>query len=386
MARMPTSGLIDADGHILEPADLWQTYLEAEFADRAVRVDVNEQGLEYLVIDQAPFTRLSPGALSLLGAMGDETARPSPDRRYMQTMPFGAGDAVERVQWLDRNGIDKVVLYPTLGIVWEVAVNDALLNAAYARAYNRWIADFCRDSGGRLVPIAHLSLLDASTAAAELRRAVDDGCRGAMIPPYTWNQRPHGHPDFDELWAVAAELRVPVGIHPTYEPEFCNTLGRFRDHSSTPGVGGPEGGFMGNMSARNGPTIAFSSFFAYSTFERHPDLTIGVLESGAGWIGSFLDRMDVLWGETVFRHNTKMSMRPSERFRTNCFISCDPDETAAPLIIDHVGADRFVWATDFPHPDHPANWQGPLEKFVAPLSESTAAKVVGRNAAALYSL
>ena len=45
----------------------------------------------------------------------------------------------------------------------------------------------------------------------------------------------------------------------------------------------------------------------------------------------------------------------------------DPDETAAPLIIDHVGADRFIWATDFPHPDHPAQWRRPLEKFLAPL-------------------
>ena len=49
---------------------------------------------------------------------------------------------------------------------------DPELSAAYCRAYNRWIADFCRDSGGRLIPIAHLSLGDPAAAAEELERAV----------------------------------------------------------------------------------------------------------------------------------------------------------------------------------------------------------------------
>ena len=250
MATLPAAGLVDGDGHILEPADLWVTYLEADFRDRAIRVEVNRDGLEYLVIDNRPFDRLSPGALSMLGAMGDETARPGPERRYADTMPFGAGDAGQRIDWLERHGIDCVVLYPTLGIIWEVAVTDPELNAAYARAYNRWIADFCRDSGGRLIAIAHLSLLDPDDAAGELRRAVADGCKGAMIPPYTWNRKPHGSAEFDSVWAAASDLGVPIGIHPTYEPEFCNTLYRFRDHSSTPGVGGPEGGLGVGQSRR----------------------------------------------------------------------------------------------------------------------------------------
>jgi predicted TIM-barrel fold metal-dependent hydrolase len=248
-------------------------------------------------------------------------------------------------------------------------VSDARLADAYARAYNRWIADFCRDSNGRLIAIAHISLSDADLAAAELARAVADGCKGAMVFPYTWTRLPHGHSYYDPLWRVAADLEVPVGIHPSYEPEFCNTLYRFRDHSSTPGVGGPEGGFMGNVSVRQGVMTAFSSYFAYSTFERFPNLCVGVLESGAGWIGSFLDRMDVLAGETLYRHSTRMTRPPSEYFRTNCFISCDPDETAAPLIIDHVGADRSSGRPTFLIRIIPPTGGGPLEKFLGPLSQ-----------------
>ena len=128
-------------------------------------------------MDGSPFDRLSPGGIAMLGAMGDETARPGPDRRYMDSMPFGACDPTDRIAWLDKEQLDAVVLYPTIGIIWESGVDDVELSDAYTRAYNRWIADFCRDSRGRLVPIAHLSLSDPERAARELERAVADGCR-----------------------------------------------------------------------------------------------------------------------------------------------------------------------------------------------------------------
>jgi predicted TIM-barrel fold metal-dependent hydrolase len=384
MAELPGSGVVDADGHVLEPADLWVDHLEAAYRERAIRVRLDPAGLEYLEIDGAPFERLSPGGIAMLGAMGDETARPGPDRRYMESMPFGACDPADRVAWLDRERLDAVVLYPTIGIIWESGIDDPELADAYTRAYNRWIAEFCRGSGGRLVPVAHLSLSDPATAARELERAVADGCRGAFVVPFTWTRIPHGHPDHDELWATAAGLGVPIGIHPSYEPDFANTLARFRNVSSNPGVGDAGAQLMSNLVARQGVQQAFMSFFAYGTLARFPSLTIGVLESGAGWIGSFLDRMDALFGDTMFRHLHGLTERPSEYFRRQCFISCDPEETAAPLVIDHVGRDRFVWATDYPHPDHPATWRGSLERFVAPLPDETTALVAGRNVRRLF--
>ena len=63
---------------------------------------------------------------------------------------------------------------------WHAAtkrVADPQLLDAVLAAWNRWIADFCRDSGGRLVPIAHLSLLGPQGAADELERAVADAVR-----------------------------------------------------------------------------------------------------------------------------------------------------------------------------------------------------------------
>jgi predicted TIM-barrel fold metal-dependent hydrolase len=155
--------------------------------------------------------------------------------------------------------------------------------------------------------------------------------------------------------------------------------------SSTPGVGDPGAQLMSNLVVRQGVQQAFMSFFTYGTLQRFPGFTLGVLESAAGWIGSLLDRMDALFRDTMLRHLHDLAERPSDYFRRQCFISCDPEETAAPLIIDHVGRDRFVWATDYPHPDHPASWRTSLERFVEPLDEETTAAVVGRNVLRLYS-
>jgi predicted TIM-barrel fold metal-dependent hydrolase len=377
IVRFPYDGAIDADGHVLEPAWLWERYLEERFRERAMRIGVDADGLEYLELDGRPSERTVKGALGMMGAMGDADARPGPERRYMDHIPFGAGDAKERLDLLDRENLEKAVLYPTIGLLWECEVTDPELTVAYQRAYNRWIADFCRDSGGRLVPIAHLTLLDAEASARELERAVRDGCRGGFVAPFTHTRTPHGHPDHDALWAKAGELGVPIGIHPTFEPIWAVPV-RFRGF-------GREAEFFYNVMLRQGVQQAFLSFFAMGTLERFPELRLGVLEAGSGWIGSFLDRMDAV-AETISGRGIKLSRAPSEYFRRQCFISGDPDETAAPHVIDHVGADRFMWATDYPHPDHPGTWAHALERFVEPLSAETRARVLGGNVARIYGL
>ena len=80
--------------------------------------------------------------------------------------------------------------------------------------------------------------------------------------------------------------------------------------------------------------------------------------------------------------------RPSatELFRRQCFISGDPDETAAPHIIDHVGADCFMWATDYPHPDHPHTWVDDLVRYAETLPAEARAKVLGDNVRRIYKL
>jgi uncharacterized protein len=107
-------------------------------------------------------------------------------------------------------------LYPTLGLLWECELTDPELSLAYVRAYNRWIAEFCRASDSRLVPIAQLTLLDPEGSAQELERAVKDGCKGAWVNSFNHHRVIHGDPRHDVLFAKCVALDVPLAIHPTF--------------------------------------------------------------------------------------------------------------------------------------------------------------------------
>ena len=371
--HFPYSGTIDADGHVLEPPDLWENYLEERYRQRALRIRVDDRGYEYLEIDGRISERSNDGSLGTLGAMGSDDMRPHPDRRYADNFPFGACDLGERLSLLDQENLDKALLYPTLGLLWECELTDPELSLAYVRAYNRWIADFCRDSGGRLVPIAQLTLLDPEGSAQELERAIKDGCRGGWVNSFNHNRVIHGDPKHDVLFAKCAELDVPLAMHPTLIP-----------HAPAEGIfDWPDRGrgWGEALWLRAVMQQAFISFFSLGTFERFPDLRLGVLEVGSGWVGSFLDRMDAFTTSLKAKRSSA-----TEIFRRQCFISGDPDETAAPHVIDHVGADCFMWATDYPHPDHPHTWVDDLTRYADTLQASTRAKVLGDNVRRIYKL
>jgi len=369
--RFPYPDTVDADGHVLEPADLWAQYLEDRYQARALRIRIDDAGYEYLEIDGKPSARSNKGSLGVLGAMGEEDLRPSPERRYADNMPFGACDPAQRLSLMDQENLEISLLYPTLCLLWEVELTDPELSLA--RAYNRWIADFCRDSGGRLVPIAMQTLLDPEGSAAELERAVQDGCRGAWVNPFNHRRVIHGHSDHDVLFAKCCELDVPLAIHPTFTPHTA-AEGIF----DWPREGRP---WAEAIWLRAIVQQALISFFSLGTLERFPELRLGVLEAGSGWIGAMLDRLDA-FSESL---NIK---RPSatELFRRQCFISGDPDETAAPHVIEHVGADCFMWATDYPHPDHPHTWVDDLQRYAEQLPPETRAKVLGENVKRIYRL
>ena len=67
--------VIDADGHILEPPDLWEKYLDPKYRERAMRIRVGEDGYEYLEIDRKRAEMTQPGVLGSLGGMGKNIER-----------------------------------------------------------------------------------------------------------------------------------------------------------------------------------------------------------------------------------------------------------------------------------------------------------------------
>ena len=382
LERFPYPGAIDADGHVLEPPDLWERYLEPKYRARALRIRKDERGLEFMEIDGRQSKLVRNGLPVGLGAMdriGSIDYRREPTGLgYVDDAPLGAMEPKERIERLDLENIERAFLYPTLGVLWVAECDDEDLTQAYVRAYNRWIVDFCSDSNGRLVPIAQISLGDPEAAEAEVRRAAKDGVKGIWTAPFAWTRKPLGHFDHHRVFAAAQELGLPFGIHPSFEPKWA-LPGRYEGMTSVRFT------FFINVTAPDAVRHAFTSLFQFGVFDLFPHLQVVVLESGASWIGYWLDRMDTVY-ESPQGRTVPLKQKPSFYFRRQCWISADPDETTLAAIIPLVGEDRFFWASDFPHPDHAPEYVGKVVQMVESLPESARRGILGANALAAYGL
>ena len=380
--RLTTPGAVDADGHILEPPDLWETYIDPKYRDRALRFVLDENGLEELEIDGQRSKLSRNGSVSVLGAMGDPDLRSmqfDPERTYLREAPYGTMHAGERIEVLDAENIDAAILYTTVGLLWEAELEDPELSQAYTKAYNRWICEFCADEP-RLVPTAHLSLGDPAAAARELERAVGEGAKGAYVAPFTHGGTPLGHPDNDHVFAAAQDLGVPFAIHPTFEPQWTKgtRMGAWENVKQLR--------LLASVQASDGVRHQFTTLFDYGVFDRFPRLKVLVLESGGGWIGYWLDRIDAVYGHTFVGTRVPLENKPSDYFRDRVWISCDPDERTIPALAERFGADRFLWASDFPHPDHTVAYVNDLQELIDAFPPESRADFVGNNARRLFGM
>ena len=380
--KLKYAGAVDADGHILESAKCWELYCEAKYRATAIRMKEDEEGLEYLEVKGVPSRVNRGGNFGGVAQMGQVTRNSGHfDRRikYGDRVPLGACDAKDRITRLDKEGLDAAIIYPSLDLTWETETDDAEYSQAMCRAYNRWVTDWSSDSGGRLIPVAHLSLSDPGAAATELERAVKAGHKGGWVVQFTTTRKPHGHNDHDVLFAKAQELDVPLGIHVSLEPQWC-WPGRYDKEYVR-----KQTWFL-NVTASDAIRHALASLMAYGTFDKFPRLKIVILEVGAGWAQYWLDRMDAVY-DSVMGRGVPLKEKPSFYFRRNVWVSADPDEKSLPAMVDLCGSDRFFWATDFPHPDHTGNYIEELEEFGNKMSDPQRRRnVLGDNVRRVYNL
>jgi predicted TIM-barrel fold metal-dependent hydrolase len=111
-----------------------------------------------------------------------------------------------------------------------------------------------------------------------------------------------------------------------------------------------------------------------------------VLESGGGWIGYWLDRIDAVYGHTFIGTRVPLKDKPSDYFRERVWISCDPDERTIPALAERFGADRFMWASDFPHADHTPEYITDLDVLAGAFDATSRRQFLGDNARRLYGI
>jgi uncharacterized protein len=109
-----------------------------------------------------------------------------------------------------------------------------------------------------------------------------------------------------------------------------------------------------------------------------------VLESGANWISAWLDRLDHKY--IPMKSRSQLKMKPSEYFYRQCVVSADPDETMTAEVVNHIGADYFVWASDYPHIDSSLGVAQEIRERLKSLPTASQRKVLGENAVRFYNL
>jgi uncharacterized protein len=374
--------VVDSDGHVVEPDTVWKDYSEPAYREQLDRPGggVQELGIQRAYPDavvrlQEPADEDGSWASGVGGESWADEARSKMGRP-------GGYDPHARLMDMDADGIDIAVLYPTSMLTW---VEDAGLFGAACRAYNNWLRDYCSASPSRLYGVGVVPLQDIVAAVAEMRRCTEQlGFKAVMLRPAAYRgTKKLNHPDYDPFWRAASEQGCPIGIHPSPHgdmPNACSLLGLAE------GVTDPVAG----LALRQGLTNAFDLQMAVGLFvlggvcERHPGLRVAFLEGTGGWVVPMLERFDHQF--RVFGSPDQKSL-PSELFARQCVISFDPDEAALAFTAEHLGADKVIWASDYPHPD--AKIPGvvkELKEAVASLGQEAQLEVLGRSAARFYCL
>jgi predicted TIM-barrel fold metal-dependent hydrolase len=107
-------------------------------------------------------------------------------------------------------------LYPTWFAEGFFLVRDPDVAHALARAYNDWIADFCKPAPQRLFAAAILPLQNMDFALEELQRvAATPSFRAVFIRPMFVEGRYLNHPYYDPLWAELERLGITAAVHST---------------------------------------------------------------------------------------------------------------------------------------------------------------------------
>jgi predicted TIM-barrel fold metal-dependent hydrolase len=364
--------ILSSDSHVFEPPDLWAKRIDAAFRHRAPRI-VRIDDADEIVIE-ADQVLSGIGLISNAGARFDAPETISGRGRF-EDVPRGGYDPEQHLADMRLDGVAGEVLYPSQGLFYFRVADPALMSAIF-RAYNDWLAEFCRTDPARLKGIAMINVDDVHDAIAELERAARLGLAGAMISEYPLEHRRYDQPDYEPFWAAAESLGMPLSLHTATRRQ-----GKIRG--------------AGDKTLRDATSRATKAFFPAlsmcdmifsGVFERHPRLTLAIVEFELAWAPHVLAAMDYTYRErheeAIYRF--KGDTRPSDFFRENVVLSFQEDAIGIRLR-DVIGVDNMMWGSDYPHSESTfPQSRKILAEILSGVPEPEQAKIVGGNAARVY--
>lgn len=370
--------IIDGDSHFMEPLDLFERHIDPKFKERCVRLGRDAgTGDRTLIVDGSPMLLIDVeellGALVAYSQKEEGKDLNSFDRYLVENDRWQDMDA--RMRFLDEEGFDKQVLYPSLGLLWEGSVRDPLLADALCRAYNDWAFSIVEGHRDRLFPAAHLSLRDADLAVAEIERVAKMGARTLFVAAMPVEGKSLGHAALDPIWAAAQDADLSISLHLVGHPNYT---GHQYYREQYPGF------MFVTMNVIQDPRMALTTMVYDGVFERFPRLRVATIEAMAGWVGEWLERLSYRFG--YMKDTSQMKRTPQEYFADNIWICGDPEEKMFPLIVQFAGDEKFFFGSDFPHAEGFVHPIATLRDTLSDLPAKSVERIVEENAQHFFRL
>ena len=380
--------IVSADCHIdlsWLPEDLFTTQGPAHLKHAMPRVEQTDDG-RWWMIEDSVISRVAGSGFSGTGEKYVPGISLHLDKMEEQGFFSDADEGLYhpttpelRLKDQEIDGISGEVIYGILGVASGFAAGgDAVANsealAEIYGIYNRWASEFCATNPDRFIGLACLTSHDPKVAAQQLSDAADLGLRGAELNVSSAST-PIYQPEWDDLWAVSEERRMPISFHTvglpyrkpdSGAPDYCQYVAM---------------GVNFTLFQLSGAEY-LSSIILSGACSSHPDFNFVLGECGVGWIPYVLHRLDVEYKDRLF--HLDLEMDPSDYWHRQGH-STFQDEVLTQETVDLVGVDNIMWGSDYPHPDGiwPESRQL-LESNLAALDADTRARITYRNAAQLY--
>jgi predicted TIM-barrel fold metal-dependent hydrolase len=378
---------IDADNHYYETLDAFTRHLDPAYKRRGVhpvqdgkRVQLLMGGRVNRFIPNPTFDPIIvPGCLDpLFRGQIPEGVDP---RSLMQVEPLRTEyrDRDARVAVAEEQGLDAVLLFPTLGCGVEEGLKDDVdATMASLSAFNRWLED---DWGysyeDRLIAAPMLSFADPVAAAEEVDRLIERGARivhvrPAPVPGPHGTSKSLGDPSHDPVWARLAEASIPVAFHlgdSGYE-RFGAAWGaseRFEGFGKTDVL-------SRILTSDRAIHDTIATLVIHGVFTRHPALRVASIENGSDWLHTLVKRLRKQANQTpwVFPED------PLDTIRRHVWVTpyCEED---LPRLADLIGVERILFGSDWPHGEGLAE---PIDfvKELAEFDEPSVRRIMRENA------
>jgi predicted TIM-barrel fold metal-dependent hydrolase len=373
---MPSYEIVSADAHVLEPTDIWDTWLPKKHRDKAPKLVKDVDGGDAWqfagAADPDPI-----GLVSTPGMAWDEFRWTGVT--YEQARA-GCYNGAERIKDMDLDGVGAEVLFPPQRTIGHfLGDEDDEFVAAGIEAYNNFLYDeFMAPDPTRLIGMAQIPSLGTDAAIETMRKAKARGFKGVVIS--MWPSGGESISDADDpFWAAAADEQMPVCIHINLISRRTRQKQRAAAAKASAGGGakGEKGIYGGKAAKANAKAVAgLGSVFSVvpgtigqliftGVFERFPELHVSMIETGVGWIPHFLEQIDDRYWRNRSWGNIPIREAPSYYWFRNMSATFISDRNG--IENRHaVGVDNIMWSTDYPH--HGNDW---------PYSRKTIADMMG---------